>query len=177
SGDQHITNRQMVRENYFTTMEIPLLRGRSFNVQDSAKAPRVAIVNQMFQTKFFPDDSVLGKHVRNPESKNEYEIVGVVADTKYNSQRDEIQPLLYTPWQQEVEELGEMYFALRTAGEPTALVSGARQAVHDMDSNLPVIDFSTQVARSNESLGQVRLYARLLTFFGGLALLLAAIGL
>jgi predicted permease len=177
SGEQHITNRQMIRENYFSTMEIPLLRGRGFTAQDSAHAPRVAIVNQTFESKFFPDDSILSKHVVDLESKHEYEIVGVVADTKYNSQRDEIKPLLFTPWLQEAEEIGEMYFALRTTGEPTALASGARQAVHDLESNLPVIDVSSQVARSLEGLGQERLYARLLTFFGGLALLLAAIGL
>ena len=177
SGAEHVTNRQMIRENYFSTMEIPLLRGRGFAAQDSAHAPRIAIVNQTFESKFFPDDSILGKHVVDLESKREYEIVGVVADTKYNSQRDEIQPLLYTPWLQEADEIGEMYFALRTGGEPTALVSAVRQAVHDVDSNLPVTGVSSQVARAQESLGQERLYARLLTFFGGLALLLAAIGL
>jgi predicted permease len=177
SGVEHITNRQMIRENYFSTMEIPLLGGRSFVPQDSAHAPNVCIVNQTFQNKFFPDDNVIGKRVVDPETKRELEIVGVVADTKYNSQRDEIEPLLYTPWLQEGKEIGEMYFALRTVGEPTALVSAVRQAVHEADSNLPVTDVSSQVARAQESLGQERLYARLLSFFGGLALLLAAIGL
>ena len=177
SGSDHVANRQMIRENYFSTMEIPMLAGRSFSARDSANAPKVAIVNQTFGRKFFPDGDVLGKHVVDQESKRELEIVGVVADTRYDSQRGEIVPLLYTPWLQESEGIGEMYFALRTGGEPTALVSGVRQLVHDTDSNLPVTEVSSQEARAQESLGQERLYARLLTFFGGLALLLAAIGL
>ena len=93
------------------------------------------------------------------------------------SQREEIKPLLYTPWQQEGAVIGEMYFALRTTGEPTALAATVRQVVRELDSNLPVTEVSTQTARAQATLGQERLSARLLSFFGGLALLLAAIGL
>ena len=174
---QHDTNRQMVRENYFATMEIPLLRGRGFTAQDDQRAPQVAIVNQTFARQFFPNEDVLGKRVTIIDSKREVEIVGVVADTKYMSQREEIKPLLYTPWQQEGDEIGEMHFALRTTGEPTALAATVRQVVRELDSNLPVTEVSTQTARAQATLGQERLSARLLSFFGGLALLLAAIGL
>jgi predicted permease len=177
TGARHTTNRQMVRENYFSTMEIPLLRGRSFTSRDDQRAPKTAIVNQTFGSKFFPDEDVLGKHVVDTETKREVEIVGVVADTKYNSQRDDIEPLIYTPWQQEGTEIGAMYFVVRTAGEPTALASTVRETVREIDANLPVTDVTTQVARAHQSLGQERLSARLLSFFGGLALLLAAIGL
>ena len=158
-------------------MEIPLLRGRGFTAQDDQRAPKVAIVNQTFARKFFPNDDVLGKRVTFSGDKREVEIVGVVADTKYMSQREELKPLLYTPWQQEVAVIGEMHFALRTTGEPTALAATVRQVVRELDSNLPVTEVSTQTARSQATLGQERLYARLLSFFGGLALLLAAIGL
>lgn len=178
TAGEHIANRQAARENYFTTMEIPLLRGRGFTAQDDQGAPKVAIVNQTFSRRFFPNDDALGKRVREGrDSSPEMEIVGVVADTKYNSQRNEIEPLLYTSWRQENITFGGTYFALRTTGEPTALVSAVRQAVRELDSNLPVTEVSSQEARSQRSLGQERLYARLLSFFGGLALLLAAIGL
>jgi ABC-type antimicrobial peptide transport system permease subunit len=70
-----------------------------------------------------------------------------------------------------------MSFALRTTGEPTALAATVRQVVRELDSNLPVTEVGTQSARSQATLGQERLYARLVSFFGGLALLLAAIGL
>ncbi|HKR58892.1 MAG TPA: ABC transporter permease [Pyrinomonadaceae bacterium] len=176
-GGQHVTNRQAVRENYFATMEIPLLRGRGFTANDDQRAPKVAIVSQTFARQFFANDDVLGKRVTITYKTNEVEIVGVVADTKYMSQREEIKPLLYTPWQQEGTEIGEMSFILRTVGEPTALVPAVRQAVRELDNNLPVTEVSTQSARSQATLGAERLSARLLTFFGALALLLAAIGL
>ena len=174
---QYSTSRQMARENYFATMEIPLLRGRGFTAQDDQRAPQVAIVNQTFARKFFTNADVLGQRVTFRVSKREVEIIGLVADTKYTRQREEPKPLLYTPWQQEVAEIGKMSFALRTAGEPTALAATVRQVVRELDSNLPVTEVSTQTARSQATLGQERLSARLLSFFGVLALLLAAIGL
>ncbi len=177
SGAEHVSNRQMVRENYLPTMEIPLLRGRNFSPQDLPKAPKVAIVNQTFADKFFPGEEVLGKRVTDTDGNHEVEIIGVVADTKYSSQREELEPLLYTSWQQEAEQIGEMYFALRTEGEPTALVNSVRQTVREVDASLPITEFSTQEVRTQQTLSQERLYARLLSFFGGLALLLAAIGL
>jgi len=174
---EHETMRQMIRENYFTALEIPFLSGREFTEHDDQHAPAVAIANQTFQRKFFPQEDVLGKHVTFNYDKREVEIVGVVADAKYYDQREEIQPILYTPWQQEVSEIGEMSFALRTTSDPSNLAPQVRQAVHELDSNLPVTEIGTQTSRSEATLGQERLYARLLSFFGVLALLLAAIGL
>jgi len=174
---EHDTMRQMIRENYFSTMEIPFLRGRQFNAQDDSHSPAVAIVNQKFQQQFFPNQDVLGKRITFNYRKHDVEIVGVVADTKYMSQREKIEPLLYTPWKQEVAEIGEMHFALRTAGDPAALATQVREVVRDLDSNLPVTEIDTQAGRSEITLAQERLYARLFSFFGALALVLAAIGL
>jgi len=174
---EHDVNRQIARENYFAAMVITLLRGRGFSAQDDERAPRVAIVNQTFARKYFPNQDVLGKHVTILFRHREVEIVGVVGDTKYMSQREEIKPLLYTPWQQEVPEIGTMHFALRTNGEPTALANAVRQVVRELDNNLPVTEVSSQTARAQETLAQERLSARLFGFFGALALLLAAIGL
>jgi len=175
--EKHLTNRQAVRENYFATLEIPMLSGRGFTANDDQHAPKVGIVSQTFARQFFPNQDVLGKRVMIIFGKREVEIIGMVADTKYMSQREELKPLLYTPWQQEVADLGEMYFTLRTGGEPTALAGPVRQVVRELDSNLPVTEVSTQAALAQTTLGQERLSARLLSFFGALALLLAAIGL
>ncbi|HYV10223.1 MAG TPA: ABC transporter permease [Pyrinomonadaceae bacterium] len=172
---EHETMRQVVRENYFATMEIPFLRGREFTMQDDQHAPTVAIVNQTFQQKFFPNDDVLGKHITIDE--RQFEIVGVVADTKYQRQREENQPLLYTPWRQGATDIGEMHFVLRSTSNTSALADRVRLVVRELDSNLPVTDIGTQSARAAATLGQERLYARLLSFFGVLALALAAIGL
>jgi len=172
---EHGVNRQVSRENYFATMGIPLLRGREFTSKDDEHAPHVGIVNEFLAQKYFPGADVLGQRVRI--DKREIEIVGVVADSKYMSQREEIKPLLYTPWHQELETIGAMYFALRMAGKGTGMEAAVRQAVRELDSSLPVTEVSTQAARAEATLGQERLSARLLSFFGGLALLLAAIGL
>ena len=178
SAPERDTMRQVIRENYFATMEIPLLRGREFTAQDDSHAPAVAIVSQTFQHQFFPNEEILGKRVTFNDKKQEVEIVGVVADTKYQSQRKQIEPLLYTPWRQEATEIGVMHFALRTTvNDPTALATQVREIVRGLDSNLPVTDVGTQSARSETTLAQERLYARLFSFFGALALVLAGIGL
>jgi predicted permease len=173
----HQTMMQTARENYFSTMEIPFLRGRGFTAQDDQHAPNVAIVNQTFARRYFPNEDALGKRVTITYRNREVEIVGMVADTRYENQRQELQPLIYTPWRQEAEMIGAMSFALRTAGEPAALAPLVRQVARELDGNLPVTEFSTQAARAQATLGPERQYARLLSFFGVLALLLAAIGL
>lgn len=177
TGEPHPANRQAIRENYFTTLQIPLLTGRNFTPQDNGKAPLVAIVNKTFAQKYFSSTDILGKRVTDTDTKKEVEIVGIVADSKYSSQREEIEPLLYTSCQQQTDPFGGMHFALRTVGEPTALTSKVRQTVREMDASLPVTGVMSQKARADETLSQERLYVRLLSFFGLLALLLAAIGL
>jgi len=85
-----------VRENFFVTMEIPLLLGRRLTEQDDARAPRVAVVNQAFVKAHFPNENPIGKRFGlDPAKLNEIEIVGVARDAKYTSQRDEIQPTIY----------------------------------------------------------------------------------
>jgi predicted permease len=168
---------QMVRENYFATMEIPVLRGRQFTVADNGNAPTVVVVNQTFGQRFFPGDEVLGKRVRFTDSDRELEIVGVVADTKYGSQRENIEPMLYRYWQQYPAALGDMHFALRTTSEPTAVATQVREVIRSIDDNLPITQLGTQTARAQTPLGPERLYARLFGVFGVVALALAGIGL
>jgi len=177
SAADHIVNRQIIRENYFEALQIPRLRGRAFTARDDERAPRVAIVSATLARKLFPGADPIGQRVSDPDDKWEAEIVGVVGDTKYDSQRSEIEPLLYTPWRQDIRNVGEMYFALRAADDPAALTRTAERVVHDLDPGLPITDIGTQEARSRATVGRERVYAQILTFFGGLALLLAATGL
>ncbi len=176
-SNEHGTNCQMARENFFATLEIPLLRGRVFTASDDMRAPFVAVVNQEFARKYFPNGDALGQRITESETKRPLEIIGIVADTKYSSQRGEIEPLMFTPWRQELKNVGSVNFVIRTTGEPTALASSVRQAIRELDSNLPVKEFKTQLGQASDILSQERLYARLLSFFGLLALVLAAIGL
>ena len=167
-----------VRENFLDAMQIPLLVGRSLGAQDDARAPKVAVVNQMFAQKYFPNDNVIGKRFSlDPTKPGEIEIVGLAKDAKYTSQRDQIEPTAYTPWQQSLRSMRGSTIELRTQGDPANYVTAVREAVREVDSNLPVNDVQTQVDQANETLAMERLFAKLLSLFGVLAQLLAAVGL
>ncbi|MBL8208098.1 MAG: ABC transporter permease, partial [Blastocatellia bacterium] len=166
------------RDNILETLEIPLLAGRTFNKQDDERAPKVVIVNQTFASKYFPNESPLGKRFAfDPKKPDEFEIIGLVKDTKYATQREEIRPIAYLPWRQTPLVMSSANFYLRTAGDPTAMIAAVRQVVREIDQNLPVSSVQTQVERATASLQMERLFARLVTLFGLLAQQLASIGL
>jgi len=175
SGDGY---RHQVRENFFEVMEIPLLAGRGFKPQDDAKAPKVAIVNQTFANRYFPNEHPIGKRFTFDTKKpDEIEIVGLVKDAKYTRQRDEIPPTVYSPWRQELRSMSGATFEARTVGDPNAVIAAIRQAVREVDANLPLNNIKTQVAQADETLRMERLFAKLLSLFGLLAQQLASIGL
>jgi len=166
------------RENILETLEIPLLQGRAFNKQDDERAPRVAVVNQTFANKYFPNESPIGKRFTfDPKKPDEIEIIGLVKDAKYATQREETPPTTYLPWRQDLRWITGANFQLRATGDPTTLISAVRQVVREIDPNLPVTNFKTQVERANETLQMERLFAKLVTLFGLLAQQLASIGL
>ncbi len=167
-----------VRENFFNTMEIPLLLGRGLTEQDDARAPRVAVVNQTFVKAHFPNENPIGKRFGfDPDKPNEIEIVGIARDAKYTSQRDRIQPTVYQSWRQVLRRMTFATFEVRTAGDPAASIAGIRQAMREVDSNLPLSNIRTQVQQADETLAMERMFAKLLTLFGLIAQQLAAIGL
>jgi predicted permease len=171
-------NIHIVRAKFFETMEIPVQLGRSLSPRDDASAPSVVVINQTLARRFFPDENPIGKRIRfNPDRPDDVEIVGVAQDAKYTSLRDEIPPTIYVPWSQILPGLGQMNFEVRTAGEPTSFLAAIREAVREVDVNLPLFDVKTQVEQASQSLAQERLFAALLSFFGALALALAALGL
>jgi predicted permease len=167
-----------VRENFFNTMEIPLLLGRGLTEQDDARAPRVAVVNQAFAKAHFGNENPIGRRFAfDPDKPGEIEIVGVARDAKYTSQRDEIQPTVYQSWRQVLRRMTFATFEVRTAGDPAAYIAGIRQAMSEVDSNLPLSNVRTQVQQADETLAMERMFAKLLTLFGLIAQQLAAIGL
>jgi predicted permease len=173
-----LTNILYGRENLLETLEIPLLQGRAFNQRDDERAPRVAVVNQTFANRYFPGESPLGKRFTfDPKKPDEIEIVGLVKDAKYARQREETPPTAYMPWRQDLRFMSGANFEIRTTGDPTALIAAVRQAVREIDKNLPVTNFDTQAERANETLRMERLFAKLVTLFGLLAQQLASIGL
>ena len=166
-----------VRENFLQTMEIPLLLGRGLSAQDDARAPQVAVVNQAFVKAHFPNENPIGKRFGFDSDKpDEIEIVGIARDAKYTSQRDPIEPTVYQPWKQS-GSITSGTVELRTTGNPTAYVAGVREAMREVDRNLPVSNVRTQLEQANQTLAMERMFAKLLTLFGGIAQTLAAVGL
>ena len=175
SGDGYI---HQVRENFLEAMGIPLLAGRTLKAEDDARAPKVVVVNQVFANKYFPNENPVGQRFTFDTTKpDQVEIIGLAQDAKYARQRDEIPPTVYAAWRQELRSMSGVTFEVRTAGDPTASVPAVRQAVADVDNNLPLNSVKTQVEQADETLRMERLFAKLLTLFGVLAQQLAAIGL
>ena len=174
SGDGY---RHVVRENFLQAMGIPLLAGRTFGPQDNTTSPRVVVVNQTFASKYFPNESAVGKRFTFDNKKpDDLEIVGVCKDAKYTSQRDDIPPTVYQSYRQERPQSG-VTFEVRTVGDPAATIASVRSVVHEIEPNLPVTNVKSQVEQADETLRMERLFAKLLTLFALLAQQLAAIGL
>jgi predicted permease len=173
---ENIINRVRVAPNFFATMEMPLLRGRPFTEQDNAPPPRVAIINEAAVRKFFPDEDAIGRRFgHSPETNGQLEVVGVVRDAKYNALRDPAPPTMYVPYGH--YPAGPMAFVIRTAGHPTGAMSSVREAVRQVDANVPIMDMATQMEQIERRFAQERVFAQAYTLFGVLALLVAAIGL
>ncbi len=169
---------QQVSPNFLETMEIPLAAGRNLRPQDDENAPKVMLVNQTLARLLFPDEDAVGKHYKLGGAKGtDYEIVGVARDAKHSNVRDQVPPTMYAPYAQNLKGLRQMSFEVRTAADPTAMAAAIRHAVQEVDSNIPLFNLKTQSEQVNETLAQERLFARLSSFFGVLALLLASIGL
>ena len=167
-----------VRENFLAAIGIPLLSGRTFDAHDDAHAAKVAVVNQTFAQRIFPNQNPIGKRFSfDADNRAEIEIVGLARDAKYTSPRDQIPPTVYLPWLQNLRSIGSATFEVRTPTESNAVIAGIRNAVGEVDSNLPLKDVKTQMEQSDETLTMERLFAKLLTLFGVLAQQLASIGL
>ena len=156
-----------------------MLLGRDFNDNDDKGAPRVAVVNQKFATKYFGAQNPLGRKMGNggdPGTKLDITIVGVVSDTKYEDMRHEVPLEVYIPYRQGGFLTG-MTAYVRTMRPPEQIFSALRGEVRALDANLPVYDIRTLSDQVDQSLILERMVATLSAIFGGLAAFLAAIGL
>jgi predicted permease len=172
------TNDALVGPSFFSTMQIPILLGRPIDEGDTADAPHVAVVNEVFARKFFPNRNPIGRHF-NFKSSTDVQIVGIAKNSLYSSLKSETPPVAYIPWSQIPPGwvLGGMYYELRTLGDPLALANTVRQVVHHASPLVPVADLSTQVRYIDSTIGPERTFADLSTGFGMLALIIACVGL
>jgi predicted permease len=178
TDDRHV-NFDAVSSNYFSTMRIPLLSGREFGAGDTAASTKVAIINEAMAKVFFPQRNPIGVHFAlggGTDVKPNLEIVGVVKDAKEGHVRDAERPYFYQPYSQFGKLFG-MSFYVRSQREPLLVANTLRETVREADANLPVYDLKTVQRVVDEDLFAERVIAGLSAAFGGLAALLAALGI
>jgi predicted permease len=177
-GETPSTRIDSVTPDYFQTMVIPVLQGRAFTDRDEAASLPVAIVNLAFARRFFPDGNVIGKRIKPSFSTTSTfpwrEIVGVVANTKQEGFAEDFQPGIYMPFAQ---ASNFNVVVLRVQSNPLDLVPEVRSVVASMDKSVPVYNVETMEDYLSSSVARTRFSTVLLGVFGGLALILAAVGI
>jgi putative ABC transport system permease protein len=172
-----------VGPNYFDTVSVQLVAGRKFTPVDDQDHPGVAIVNESFVRHYFPNENALGQRLRpsppgriwNNERLTTFEIVGVVRDVKLAGLEAPSEPAYYLPASQ--APLQDMTLLVRTTTDPLSIVGAVRGAVLSIDPNQPISNVSTLEKVVDESIAQRRLNMLLMGLFGGLAMLLSAVGI
>jgi len=176
-----------VTPNLFGTMKIPILRGRDFNAQDTASGVLVIIINQTMARRFFPNEDPIGKRITLDFVPDERprQIIAIVGDTRANRMQKEPVPTIYVPHLQQTprwmgpqwNDRAGMFFVLRTSGNPLNMVETLKRAVADVDLTRPATNFRTVEQNLSQQTQYLRLYILLLGIFGGIAAILAAIGI
>jgi predicted permease len=176
AADPTMINANVVGPGFFRTLGIPLMAGRDFNDQDIDGRPRVAVVNETMVKMHFGGDYALGKRMSfGGRAGPWYEIVGVARDSKYATLGEAPLPVAFLPVAQN-HETG-MTFYVRASVPPASLVGSIRHEIQAIEPNLPVPGVQTMSETIGTSLYAARMGAWLLGVFGGLALLLAVIGI
>jgi predicted permease len=178
AGADRIVAYNEVGRDFFTVLSLPLMAGRAFTDADRREAPRVAVVNEAFLRKFGLTHDALGTRFGTGEgaSGNEIEIVGVVADAKYSSVREDAPPQYFLPRSQSAG-VGTLFFYVKSRFDADDLVRAIRPVVASVDPNLPVTDLMAMHAAVRANLFFDRLLALLSGVLAVLATLLAAVGL
>jgi predicted permease len=159
---------------FFETMGMRLISGRGPDERDIAGRPNVGVMNEAAVQRLFGGASPVGRTVRM--GNRDVEIVGVVSDSRYQRARTAVAPVLFDSALQR-DGFGGHHVALRTRVPPASLETAIREAVAGVHPDLPVPDLRTQISQMEATTARERVFAQLLTVFGGFALLLAGIGL
>jgi macrolide transport system ATP-binding/permease protein len=169
---------------FFTTMHIPITRGREIVETDREGMLLVAVVSERFARTNFGDADPVGRQIEVGGSlqvggrPRVLEIVGVAGDARYGGLKGEIPPVVYISYAQvPAPQLGPVTYALRTEGDPLRHAGEVRQIVHDADGRVPISNLKTQAADINQTINQEIVFARLCSVFAVLALTIACVGL
>jgi putative ABC transport system permease protein len=170
---------QLASPGYFETLGIPLLSGREFSGVDRDESPFVAVVNESMAKEYF-DGSPLGKRISWRKDKTGQriwvEVVGVVSDTRDQGPSREPNPAFYIPIFQS-EFLPETALLVRTTANPLAVSQAVTQEIWSVDKDAPISEIETMDQRMSDQVAEPRFQTQLLSAFGGLALLLAVVGI
>src|SRR6185503_7161358 len=167
-----------VSSDYFQTMGIPLLSGRTYDARDREDGQKVAVVNQVFANRFFPDGNVLGKRVGFGCEEKEglcRTIVGVVGNIRQESITDAVTPEIYLPFAQ--MRMNGKTLMIRTTSDPINVARALRGEVLAIDKNQPIHDVKTLAQRVDEAVAVSRSLMVLFSAFALLALVLGAVGI
>jgi predicted permease len=168
-----------VGPNYFKTVGIPVLIGREFGPEDEGGGQRVGVINQTMARYYFGDENPIGRRIWDafPSNRQDFVVVGVVADAKYNNIREEIPRRFYVPFFHPIVDPTFASLEVRVAGNPAAVTGAIRAAVKEAAPNLPPVEINTMNELVSETLTRDRMITKLAGFFGVLAVLLACIGI
>ena len=178
-NENMIVSHVLVGPDFNQTLGVPVIQGREINERDTASGRKVAVVNQAFIDHFFKNQNPIGRvfwfgDETNP--KETIEIIGVMGNIKAADARTAPMETAFLPIYQD-EEPYSASVEIRTTGNPSHLGPAIRAAIVEVDPKLPIVNLTTLTEQLNSTLKQDRLIARLVSFFGLLALLLACIGL
>ena len=176
-GQDFICDVRVTDENYFRTMGIPVLAGRTYTAQEAQEARKVVVISEALARKYFPGEDPIGHRIAiymkdDPEPT---EIIGVVADSKTNALDEETQPMVY--WPHAELAYGGMTIIARTTGDPLSLAAAAQREIQIIDKDQPVSEVRTMEGWLSESVARTRFGTFLLSVFAAVALLLAAVGI
>jgi len=177
AGDAPVTDVRTTDENYFRTMNIPVLSGRAFTPQEAMEDRHVVIINETLARKYFPGEEPIGKRlVIDMKDTNEpTEIIGVVGDAKYTRLEGEPRAMVY--WPNPQLALSAMTIVIRTTGDPLELAPAAQHEIQALDKDQPVSDVRTMESWIGASIARTRFGTLLLDVFAAIALLLATVGI
>jgi putative ABC transport system permease protein len=176
-----VSDVRVVGPHYFETMNIPLLSGRLFSDQELAQERHVVLINQAFANRYLPGENPLGRKLvifmkSLEESQNTpSEVVGIVGDVHLDGLDSSVDPIVYWPYPELVYT--RMTVLLRTANPPLTVLSSVRDALKQVDPELPLAGVATMDSLLSNSLSRARFTMRLLAIFAAIALILAAVGI
>jgi putative ABC transport system permease protein len=182
-GPSQSANFIPIGPDYFDTVGLNLVAGRRFTPQDDQDHPGVAIINESFAKHYFPNENALGQRMKpgppgriwKGQKLTSFEIIGIARDVKLAGLDAPSEPAYYLPASQ--APLQDMIILVRTTTDPLSIVGAVRQTVLSIDPNLPISNIKTLEKVVDDSIAQRRLNMLLMGLFGGLALLLSAVGI